>query len=125
MKKLMVSLIVVLLVLVPAAVVFAHERVVTPVTYSACEDSTGAVDSFTITTGTPPKCTTGFTLTQWNEPGPAGPQGIQGVPGPAGAAGATGATGPIGPKGDTGAPGVPFATTACSETGLTGAAQQE
>ncbi len=123
MKKLMVSLIVVLLVLVPAAVVFAHERAVSTTTFYACEDATsGAVDDVTITQDDALSCAAvaGFTTrVQWSVTGPTGPTGPQGLPG------ATGATGPIGLTGPKGAPGVPFTTTACSELGLTGAAQQE
>lgn len=139
MKKLIASLMIVLVVLFGgAAAVFAHTRTVQAVTFYACENvSTGAVDSATITQDNALSCASvaGFPLlVTWSVTGPVGPaglQGIQGVPGPVGTQGPIGPTGQVGPTGPTGPigpagiPGVPFAHTNCSETGLTGAEQQE
>ena len=143
MKKLIVALLIELLVLVPAAVVFAHERTVQAVTFYACEDhTTGAINPTTITQNNALSCSTSpyLLLVTWSvtgpqgatgATGPQGPIGLTGATGPQGPQGATGQVGPTGPTGQTGpigpagVPGVPFAHTNCAETGLTGAEQQE
>jgi hypothetical protein len=104
-------------------VALAHSQALSSTTFFACEDSVGNVDSLSITQDDTLDCATGhgiFTTTvHWSATGPQGIQGIQGLKGDVGAIGDTG------PVGLTGPAGVPFIHAPCTETGLTGSAQQE
>lgn len=145
MKKFLVSIIVLIALFAVPIVVFAHNQAISTTQFFACEDASGNVDSNSITQDDTLNCNDGshgtFTKTvKWSVTGPQGPAGTDGTNGTNGTDGAPGAkgdtgaqgpignTGPIGPKGDTGPTGpsgIPFSHAACTETGLTGSAQQE
>lgn len=132
MKKLIVSIIVLFALLAIPTLVFAHNQAISTTVFYACENpATGEVDANSITQQDTLNCSTHTTFTttvKWSVTGPQGPAGTNGTNGTNGAPGATGAPGP---KGDTGAvgaagaAGIPFSHAACSETGLSGSAQQE
>src|SRR5579872_778278 len=113
-KRLLVVAIIFMALALPVTA-FAHSQAVQTALYFACEDSTGIVDSSSITQGSL-DCTDGthgaFNVpAQWNATGvkgDTGPQGIQGLKGDTGLTGSQGPIGLTGPTGPQGPSGIGF-----------------
>jgi Collagen triple helix repeat (20 copies) len=115
MKKLVVSIIVLLALLAVPTLVFAHNQAVDSTIFYACENpATGLVVSTSITQNSDllnsGSCSGADVTVSWSVQGPQGipgNQGNQGNQGPKGDTGPTGPVGPQGPQGDPGAHGLP------------------